>query len=192
MSQDTCREKFGIHEEFPPPGPFGESSVFCRSNSPSKLGTKNTFDVAPNESALELSGEVTDALPFLRSLRKTQIEPDQKKKKILIVDAVTSRAKSVNSAKSITKRANGLINFYLDTRSESAVTLTGERSVVLIRDCLDSLEERWVDVTASTKHAITVWADALGIDWPLTNPLVLSASSVDSKEGPPTGSCDGS
>ena len=45
---------------------------------------------------------------------------------LLIIEAATSRAKSPNSAKTTTKHAKGPIRFYLDTRNESAATLTGE------------------------------------------------------------------
>ena len=59
----------------------------------------------------------------------------------LTIEAVTSRAKSANSAKSTAKHVKGLINFYIDTRSESAATLPWG-VVVLIHYFIDALEER--------------------------------------------------
>ena len=96
----------------------------------------------------------------------------------------------MNSATSTTEHVKSLVNFYLDTRSEGAVTLMGLGSVVLLRDFLDSLGERggWVVVVgaapSAAKQALTAWADALGVDWPLTHPLVLSAATVESNEDP--------
>ena len=90
----------------------------------------------------------------------------------------------MNSAKLTTKHAKCLIHFYLDTRNASAVALTWEGSLFLVRDFLESLKERGRTAPSYAKHALTVWPDALGIDWPLTNPLVLSAATVESDEDP--------
>ena len=54
---------------------------------------------------------------------------------------------------------------------------------MLIRDFPESLQERGRTAQASAKHALTVWADALGLDWPITNPLVLSEATVGSNKG---------
>ena len=55
------------------------------------------------------------------------------------MDAVTSRAQSVNSAESIANHVEGYVYFYLDARSGSAVALTGEEYVALNRDSPESL-----------------------------------------------------
>lgn len=62
--------------------------------------------------------------------------------------------------------------------------LTGNESVVLIRDYLESLAERGRTAPASAKHAPKVWVEALIIDWPLTRTLVRSAAAVDSNDAP--------
>ena len=90
----------------------------------------------------------------------------------------------MNSAETITKHVKGIIRFYLDTRNESAATLTGEGDVALLRDFLEPLRGRGGAVPSASKHALTARDDALGIEWPLTNPLVLSAAIVESNEGP--------
>ena len=90
----------------------------------------------------------------------------------------------MNSARTIAKHVKGIIHFYLDTRNESAATLTGEGAVVLLRDFLDPLRGRGRTAPSAAKHALTVSADAMGIDWPLTNPLVLSDATVESNEDP--------
>ena len=82
------------------------------------------------------------------------------------------------------RHVNGLLQFYLDTRNETSVTLTGETSLVLPHDYLESLTERGRAAPSAGKHAIDARPEALGIDWPLTNPLVLSAAIVESNEEP--------
>ena len=74
--------------------------------------------------------------------------------------------------KGIIKHVSGLIKFYIDTIDESKSQLTGEGSVILLRDYLESLAERSRTVPAAAKHASSVWSEALGVDWPLTHALV--------------------
>ena len=172
----------GPFDVIPPLGPFEESSLYSRPISPSKLGTSKTFDGSVKDSALDLANEFTDSPTLLQGLRDSQIAPGGTT--LLIIEAATSRAKSVNSAKTVIKHVKGLIHFYLDARNESAATLTGEWAVSLLRDFLEFLRGRGRTVPSAAKHYLTVWADALGIDWPLTNPLVLSAATVESNEDP--------
>ena len=171
-----------LPEGIPSFGPFEESSLFSRPSSPSKLETSRTFEDSVKGSVLELANEFTDSSTLLQGLRDSKIAPG--KTTMLIIEAVTSRAKSAKSAETITKHVTGRIHFYLDTRNASAVALTWEGSLFLVRDFLESLKERGRTAPSYAKHALTVWPDALGIDWPLTNPLVLSAATVEFDEGP--------
>ena len=82
------------------------------------------------------------------------------------------------------KRVKGLIRFYRDTREENAVTLNGESSLVVLRDFHESLAERGRAVPGAARHALAFWDEALGIDWPLANPLVLSDATVATNEAP--------
>ena len=53
-----------------------------------------------------------------------------------------------------------------------------------MRDYLASLSERGRTVPASARRALTVCFDALGIEWPLNNLLVVSSTNVESSEDP--------
>ena len=106
---------------------------------------------------------------------------------LLAIEALSLRAKSTSAMRGIANRVTGVVRFYVEMRAcepESKVDLTGEQAVVLIRDYLESLAERGRTVPATAKHALSVWAEALGIDWPLTHALVCSAAIVESNETP--------
>ena len=57
-------------------------------------------------------------------------------------------------------------------------------SLVLLRDYPESMQERGRISPAAARRALTVWSDALGVDWPLTNPLMISAATVESDDDP--------
>ena len=57
-----------------------------------------------------------------------------------------------------------MIQFYLDTRGETPTTLAVESSMALIRDYLESLVERMRTVPTAGKHALTICAEAIGVD----------------------------
>ena len=103
---------------------------------------------------------------------------------LLATEALYARAKSTSTMKGIAKHVSGLAQYFMDTREESKVELTGKDSLIPIRDYLESLAERGRTVPATAKHALAVWAEALGIDWPLAHSLVGSAATVDSNESP--------
>ena len=151
-------------------------------NPPSQLGTNDTFEESAKAAVLDQPGEFIDSATLLQGLRDSEIAPW--KTPLLIIEAVTALANSSSSAKSITKHFKGLISFYLDTRNESAVTLTGDGPLVLLRDYLESLKERGRTAPAAARHALTVWSDALGVEWPLARPLVVSAATVEGNEDP--------
>ena len=103
---------------------------------------------------------------------------------LLATEALYARAKSTSTMKGIAKHVSGLAQYFMDTREESKVELTGNDSLILIHDYLESLAERGRTVPATAKRALAVWAEALGIDWPLTHSLVCSAATADSNESP--------
>ena len=61
---------------------------------------------------------------------------------LLVIWAVSLRAESETTMKSIAKHVAGLVRFYREVRDEAMVELTGEQSVVAIRDYAESLDER--------------------------------------------------
>ena len=85
-----------------------------------------------------------------------------------------SKSKSIATTKAIAKHVRGLVNFYIELRVETNVALTGEHSVILLRDYLESLVGRGRSVPSTPRRALTARSDALGIEWPLNNALVTS------------------
>ena len=97
------------------------------------------------------------------------------------------RCKSPAATRNVVKNVSGLIQFFLDTRDESnptGITLTGDTSVVLLHDYLESSAERGRTVPGAVKTSLSTWSEALGIPWPLDNPLVCAAAQVESNEIP--------
>ena len=84
----------------------------------------------------------------------------------------------------VIKHVGGLVRFFIDVSADSGVELTGEKSIVLLHDYIESLTHRGRTVPAAAKEALLLRADALGIEWPLTHPLVLSVATVESNECP--------
>ena len=140
------------------------------------------FGVNLENEAWELDSEFSPKPNLLLGMYKAQAPKG--KIILLVIDALSARAKSTPTMKGVAKHASGLAQYYLDTREEPKVQLAGEDSLVLIRDYLESLTERGRTVPSSAKHAIAVWAEALGIDWPPTHSLACSADTVDSDESP--------
>lgn len=92
------------------------------------------------------------------------------------------RAKSVAPAMEIAKHAKGLLQFYLDVMLAANVTLNGESSIFLIHDYLVSLAEWGRTAPGTARHALMVWYESLGTAFPLSNPVVLSDSTVESSD----------
>ena len=91
----------GNPDVLPTTDQFDEASLFSRPRSASRLVANYTSDDAVKADVLELPNEFTETSTLLQCLRETQIEPE--KTTLLIIEAVTSRAKSANSAKPIIK-----------------------------------------------------------------------------------------
>ena len=106
----------------------------------------------------------------------------QEKASLLLIEAVTSRSKSTTATKSIAKHIRGLLNYYIEIRSETHVSLTAEHSAILLRDYIESHSERSRTVPATERHALNVWADALGIDWPTNHSLVTADVTIEHNE----------
>ena len=119
------------------------------------------FGADLKNTAWELAKEFSSTSNLLACMYKAQAPND--KIVLLAIDALSMRAKSTSTMKGIAKHVSGLAQFYLDTREESNVQLTGDDSLILIRDYLESLSERGRTVPASAKHALAVWSEALGM-----------------------------
>ena len=156
--------------------------MFSREGSPSKLGDKKESDDNLKSTSWELANEFSSTSNLLTGMYKAHATKG--KIKLLAIEAISLRAKSAAAMRGIAKHVSGMVRFYLDARDESKVELTGDESVVLLRDYLESMGGRGRTAPATAKHALTVWAEALGIDWPLSHALVCSAAIVESDETP--------
>ena len=117
-----------------------------------------------------LANEFSETSNILKGMYKAQVVKG--KITFLVIEAISVRAKSSATLKSVAKHVSGLVRFFIETRDESTSQLTGDDSLTPLHDYLESLAERGRTVPATAKHALSVWAEALRIDWPLTHNLV--------------------
>ena len=97
------------------------------------------------------------------------------------------RRKSPDSARAVIKNVSGRVQCFLDSLGESnpdGVTLTGESPVVLLRDYLESVADRGRTVPGAVKTSLITRSEALGVPWPIDNPLVCAAAQVESNQVP--------
>ena len=94
------------------------------------------------------------------------------------------RCNSPASTRGVIKNVSGIIQFLLDARggSNPGITLTGDTSVVLCHDYLESVADRGRTVPGAVKPSLSTWSETLGVPWPLDNPLVCAAAQVESSE----------
>ena len=102
----------------------------------------------------------------------------------LAIEALMRRFKSPASTLGVIRNVSGAIRFFLDTRggSKPGVALTGDNSVVLLRDYLKSVAERGRTGPGAVKASLSTLSEALGVPWPLDNPSVCVAEQVESSE----------
>ena len=133
-----------------------EESVFSREGSPSKLGERRVFDDNIKHAAWELSNGFSGTSNILKGMYKAQVPKD--KITLLVIEAIALRAKSTAAMKNVAKHVSALVRFYLETRDGTKFQLTGDDSLILLYDYLESLAERGRTVPATAKHALSVWA----------------------------------
>ena len=105
----------------------------------------------------------------------------------LALDALMRRCKSPASTRGVIRNVSGLIKFSLENWDESGpsgFTLTGGNSVALLHDYLESVDDRGRTVPGAVKTSLSTWSEAIGVPWPLDNPLVCAAAQVESNEIP--------
>ena len=157
-----------------------DGSLMSREPTPTKLGSRNTFDETLKTEVLKLAHEFAEVSSLLESTRLSALTSE--KTSILAIEALNSRSKSIATTKAIVKHIRGLLGYFFELKMESEVALAGEHSIILLHDYLESLADRGRTVPADGKHALTVWADAMGIDWPLNHVLIASAVTCESNE----------
>ena len=157
-------------------------SVFSTPSSPMGQKRKHPFDSQLKDEVWELAPNFAETSPLLRGIRKTGVAKERIT--VLTLEAVMQHSKSVAGAKSTIKNVAGLVRFFRDFRSEENATLTGEASLVLLRDYLEQAASRGRTVPAATRHSLVNWAAALQIDWPLGHALISSAPTIESNTAP--------
>ena len=160
---------------------FAESLCSTPHAATLKSG-KPPFDVELKTAVWDLALNFAETPPRLCAFRKTGVA----KERIitLTLEAVMQQCKSVSKTKHTVKNVTGLVRYFLDFRSDEKVTLTGESSLVLIRDYLEQTAARGRTAPATIRLSLSNWADALQIDWPLGHSLVNSACTVENATPP--------
>ena len=106
-----------------------DESVFDRDESPSKLGDRRAFDEPSKHAARGLGNGFPETSAILSGMYKAIAQKD--KISLLVIDSVSAKAKSADSMRNVIPRAQCLLGFYLDIRSDAEIELTGEQSMVL-------------------------------------------------------------
>ena len=154
----------------PPSATADIESLFPREGAPSKLGAKKEFGDKLKTSARELDNEFSSTSNLLVGMCKAHAPKGTIA--LRAIEAISLRAKAAAATRGMIKHVAGIIRFPLYIRDETKVGLDGGKSVVLLRDCLERLAGRGRTIPATAKHALSVWAEALCIDWPLSHTLV--------------------
>ena len=125
LSASQGRSPCYVNDDISQPEIDEKYSMFSREPSPPRLGAKDTFGASFKKSALLLASEFRETSPLLIGMKDTNIPDD--KVSLLVLEAVTARAKSVAPTRNVLRHVDGLLQFYLDARSESNITLSQGR-----------------------------------------------------------------
>ena len=74
------------------------------------------------------------------------------------------------------KHVSAYVRFVNDAGGPSDCSLAGPGSELRLHSYLESLRPRGPTVPGTALSALAVWAEALGIDWPVANPLVKAST----------------
>ena len=86
-------------------------------------------------------------------------------------------------ARDIIRRVCGVIQFRLDTREETDVTMKGGSSLVFLRGYIESVTDRGMTVPGAVRTSPTKSAE-LGLPRPLDIPLICADAHVESNQTP--------
>ena len=145
--------------------------------------SKQAYDLNLRQAACLLAGEFPDTPSLARRFRDSKL--NKKRITSLTLEALTQRRKSPASTRGVIKNVSGAIQFFLDTRDEAdpaGFTLTGEASVALLHDYLESVADRGCTVPGAVKTSLITWSEALGAPRPLVDPLFRAVAQVESSE----------
>ena len=163
---------------------FGEASVegvesFFPALPISKLA-KCVEGAAPSEdkdckqAVWETALRTRDISGIFAMSEKMKMKEDELKDAIFM--NVSARLKREKSIFSSIKSVCGFLDF-LDmwVRKNPCVSKTGKESALPLAKYLDSVKARGRSVPATVRSALSVWAGALSIDWPVGDYAVLAA-----------------
>ena len=143
------------------------------------------FDSKLREAVWILAEEFSNTPSLLRGFYEAKL--NKERVIALTIEALMQRCKSPASTRGVIRNVNGLIQFYLENRDDdnpTGITLTGDSSVVLLRDYIESVADRGRAVPGDVKTSLSTWSEAHGTSWPLDNPLVCAAAHVGPSEVP--------
>ena len=171
--------------DLPPPSDDGSLSPASRSQVTDPGGVNQGFDPKLREAVWLLAEEFPNTSTLLHGFYKTNL--NKGRIVALTFEALMRRCKSPASTRGVVRNVKGLITFPLENRDDenpTGFTLTGESSVALFHDYIESTADRGRTVPGAVRTSLSTWAESLGIDWPLENPIVCAAAHVDSNEVP--------
>ena len=109
-----------------------ENSLFAREKAIARLWRMGAFGESVETSVLDGQLVSREKPTILTSMMGSGVPEEELS--LLAIESVATRSKSTASTNAILRHVNGLLQFYLDTRIETSVTLTGVSSLVLIHD----------------------------------------------------------
>ena len=157
-------------------------SVFSRTSTAVGKSGKHVFGHVIKDQVWELSTNFSETSESLVGLRNAGTS--RGRIIVLTIEAVTQQCKSAAGTKSAAKPVTGIARYFPERQSYGKVSLTGETSLVLLRDFLDQAASRGGTVPPTIRHSLCCWADALEIEWPIDRALTSSAVSVESNTAP--------
>ena len=168
----------------PPPPDDGSESPLSNTQHSTAMAGKQGYDPKLKQDLWLLAEEFPDPPTLIKGFHTAKL--DRGRITILTIEALMRRCKSPASNRGVIKNVSGLVKFLLDTRGglKPGIALTGDTSVVLLRDYLQSVAERGRAVPGAVKTSLSTWSETLGVPWPLDNPLVCAAAQVESNEAP--------
>ena len=158
---------------------------------PQPASSEDEYDGLPADGqfSTEFCGVLWDSVSRLERFSSLLSVPELRNSSVvkradIAFKALKGRLKTVASIKSALNHVNGFISFFWDNSLDDTASLTGEGSVLALHDYFESLHARGQSVPRTARSALSVFRDALGINWPLDHPLVASVIVVDDPNPP--------
>ena len=176
--------------------PVMSKAAACTIPSPHPVSSDGEHDGLPSdvEFSSEFCGVLWESVSRLGRFSSLFSVPELRnsslvKRADIALKALKGRLKTISSIKSALNHVSGFVSFLWDNSMGDTATLTGEGSVLALRDYFESLHVRGQSAPRTARSALSVFKDALGTNWPLDHPLVASVIVVGGpnppKQAPP-------